>query len=808
MILKNKFNQKGQIIILALIMPIIFIVALTATISWSASIYRVASVSQNKELAFQIAEAGANYYRWHLAHSPSDYKDGTGQPGPYVHDFVDKDDPSVVIGRYSLEITPPELGSTIVKIKSVGYTLNKPDVKKTVLLTVGKPSFAKYAVVANNDMRFGEGTEIFGPIQVNGGIRFDGLAHNLVSSTRADYDDLDHIGANEFGVHTHRNIPPATGVNSAFRALEGPPNIMQNRPDIFLAGREVGVPVVSFTALSSDLASMKNKAANRIVFEINITDNGTGYTSTPTVEITGGGGANATATAVVNGGKVVALNITNNGTGYTSAPSVAFIGGGGINASATAVVTHGFYQPSSGEQGYHIILKTDNTFDLYKVTQVRPQTGIVTEITVTGQGSGYTSIPTVSVISSDAVAAAGMKVRTISVTSQGNNYDTPPIVNIIGGGGAGAVATATLGGAGGKKVISVAITSYGTGYTTIPTVTFTPTSGGAGAAAVATIGLEVTSLTVVNGGSNYSSEPLVFIRGGGASVNATATSIISGGIITGFTITSGGAGYTSVPTVSIAASDSGALANATIGGVGGDHVISIAVTNGGSGYGAAPAVFITGGGATTNATATAIIGNCDNPTWSINAQTLVSGSPFDFPPNGVMFFEDDLWVDGSLENIRLNIGSSRFAPTNPAGQSSIIINNDIAYVNNDGSEALGLIAEKDINVGLFSEDDLIIDAALIAQNGKVGRKYYSSACGTTYSRAVITLYGMLASNSRYGFSWTGINSWDCGGSIGFIASGYCNRNLNYDANLLYAPPPEFPLTTNQYEVISWEELKN
>ena len=96
-------------------------------------------------------------------------------------------------------------------------------------------------------------------------------------------------------------------------------------------------------------------------------------------------------------------------------------------------------------------------------------------------------------------------------------------------------------------------------------------------------------------------------------------------------------------------------------------------------------------------------------------------------------------------------------------------------------------------------DTLRIDAALIAQNGRVGRFYYrapgsSSNCSPYHDRNTLTLYGMLASNQRYGFAYTD-------------GTGYATRNITYDANLLYGPPPSFPLTSSQYSTISWKRIK-
>ena len=71
---------------------------------------------------------------------------------------------------------------------------------------------------------------------------------------------------------------------------------------------------------------------------IKVTAQGTGYTSQPTVVITGGGGSGAAATANISSGKVISIDVTNAGTGYTSAPTVSFSGGSGSGATATSTI--------------------------------------------------------------------------------------------------------------------------------------------------------------------------------------------------------------------------------------------------------------------------------------------------------------------------------------------------------------------------------------------------------------------------------------------------------------------------------------
>jgi hypothetical protein len=68
---------------------------------------------------------------------------------------------------------------------------------------------------------------------------------------------------------------------------------------------------------------------------------GSGYTSAPTVSLSGGGGSGATATATVSGGAVTAYTVVTAGSGYTAAPTLSLTGGGGTGAYGTPVLTGG-----------------------------------------------------------------------------------------------------------------------------------------------------------------------------------------------------------------------------------------------------------------------------------------------------------------------------------------------------------------------------------------------------------------------------------------------------------------------------------
>lgn len=478
--MKKIIYNKGLILINALIFGVIAIVVTVALTQWAANVLKGVRQLQAREQAFHIAEAGVDYYRWHLAHAQTDYYDGNGatSTGPYIHPFTDKD--GNVVGQFALTITPPPIGSTVVKIKSVGTVNSAPGVSRTILSTLAIPSLAKFAVVADDTMRFGVGTEVFGPIHSNDGIHFDGIAHNVITSAKDKYNDPDFPGPPQFGVYT--SVSPADPV---------PPAAVPTRSDVFMAGRQFPVTTFDFAGLTTNLSQMKSDAQSG-----------------------------------------------------------------------------GLYFGASGSQGYHVVFKTDDTFDLYKVTSL------------------------VSVSN--------------NCTNNSNSGNNP----------------------------------------------------------------------------NWSS-------------------------------------------------------------------------------------------------------------WSIETQQFLQNYPN--PANGIIFIEDHAWVDGQINTARITLATGKF-PDNASKRKNIIVNTNLRYSNYTGSDVIALIAQGDFNVGLISDDVLRVDAAIIAQNGRVGRFYYDDKCGTSYVRQSMTLFGMLASSERYGFAYTD-------------GTGYQNRNIMYDGNLLYSPPPSFPLTSSQYSTVSWDELK-
>ena len=160
----------------------------------------VATNTAMSEKAFNIAEAGINYYMWHLDYNASDFQDGhTGSTlvaglgyGPFVHQYVDLN--NVDEGTFSLYVDPPvNSGSTIVTVTSIGKAAGG-NFTRTIQAQIGSPSFASYGVVADSQLWFGSNETADGPVFSNQGIKMDGPNTSQVYSANSTYVPSIYLG--------------------------------------------------------------------------------------------------------------------------------------------------------------------------------------------------------------------------------------------------------------------------------------------------------------------------------------------------------------------------------------------------------------------------------------------------------------------------------------------------------------------------------------------------------------------------------------------------------------------------------------
>lgn len=228
---------------------------------------------------------------------------------------------------------------------------------------------------------------------------------------------------------------------------------------------------------------------------------GAGYpiSTTQTATFVGGGGVGATGDATIDGaGNITSIVITNPGTGYTSVPtSISVTGGGG---AVTGTITMRLLTATVGTAGtgyatpatsIGVVLTLGGAATQATAHAVSDAFGVVTSLTLDTAGTGYTSLPTITI---DA--------------------------------GAGTQATAT----GLYDLASIAIANAGTGYATINSaVPVTVSSGNpvtaATAHAVSDAYGTLASFVIDTAGSGYQFTPTITV--GGAGTNGTGTPGIS-----------------------------------------------------------------------------------------------------------------------------------------------------------------------------------------------------------------------------------------------------------------------------------------
>lgn len=263
-------------------------------------------------------------------------------------------------------------------------------------------------------------------------------------------------------------------------------------------------PTAGYSTFDGNIFARQGNISPQII----ITNGGSGYSTPPSVTITGGSGTGATAHAVLQDGVVVAVVVDNVGLGYQAGDtlSVAFgtgVGGGatghvtmtGFNVGAVGVANPGVYDPDGGvpDGNYPLVFSggggTGATGFATLVTLGSAQ--FITSATLTAGGANYTSAPSItvpaaapaaSVLASITAFLGTEAVATIVRDTGGTGYLIPPNVSIVGGGATTpATAHATLSG---TSVNALILDTAGAGYTSTPTVIIGTGSGAAATAIV------------------------------------------------------------------------------------------------------------------------------------------------------------------------------------------------------------------------------------------------------------------------------------------------------------------------------------
>lgn len=242
-------GKNGYLLIHVLVFGAVFMLITTSFIGYVITQNKVIEQRYQLEKASEIAEAGLNYYKWYLAHHPSDVTDGTGLPGPYIHEYADPEDG--VIGEFSLDIASTTYCNRLasVEVTSTGYTYEDTDISRTITARYAQPTVAEYAFIINSNVWAGDDREIYGPYHSNQGIRMDGKNYSTVTSGLTEWFCTD-----DFGCESGWGWWGGGGetVDGVFTSTSNSNPLLFSFPSA----------PINFTNLTIDLAAMKNSAQN------------------------------------------------------------------------------------------------------------------------------------------------------------------------------------------------------------------------------------------------------------------------------------------------------------------------------------------------------------------------------------------------------------------------------------------------------------------------------------------------------------------------------------------------------------------
>lgn len=261
--------------LLVLVYSAVFLTLISALTGYIFVEKKLELAKENREKAFQLAEAGLEYYRWHLAHWPNDLRDGTTNNGPYVHTVADPE--GGTLGTFSLAISGTLTCGTLnsVAITSTGASAADTKYQRSLSARYTRPSVAEYSTIVNSNVWVGDDRIITGPYHSNGGVRMDATHNADVTSGVASW-----LCTSSFG------CSPNSTKNGVFGG--------GSQPSLWA----FPAPTMDFAGISVDLANLKTYAVSsgrylgpsgnygyRIVFNSNGTF--TAYRVTGTTQVWG-----------------------------------------------------------------------------------------------------------------------------------------------------------------------------------------------------------------------------------------------------------------------------------------------------------------------------------------------------------------------------------------------------------------------------------------------------------------------------------------------------------------------------------------
>jgi hypothetical protein len=250
------FNNNQRGIALPMVLALIVIITLLGFTAMSLAENQTLMVtrSQQQEKALHYAEAGIHHYLYMLNGNRDFYKTTES-------DDLQKIDTAFESGFYRLTVSPPSTTTPIVTIRSTGWTKSRPDLRRTIEVSVHKREFVQNIYASGKEVNdkdeevwWIQGDVVNGPLHTNGSLNINGYQGRgstgpvfygpvTYSGARVNFMD-DREGTTEFHKGRPVKVPPLVfpSTNSALKSIaDNDGYLYEGRTCIYINGNSLTI---------------------------------------------------------------------------------------------------------------------------------------------------------------------------------------------------------------------------------------------------------------------------------------------------------------------------------------------------------------------------------------------------------------------------------------------------------------------------------------------------------------------------------------------------------------------------------------
>ena len=278
---------------------------------------------------------------------------------------VNAGDPNSIVGKLVEVVTPAKIIRVLI------------DRRQDVEIEIDR-----FVQISEDTYEFYIDRRFFGEVNVGDKIRYEGIFDGTIVPSTSNLEILQRGRNFKIGELYQIRNGNGTGSTLKIKTVNSEGGIIAGEFIKYGIGYETDFTATLLSKAGQTTTGAGSTAINittvsDAVTSIQITNGGTGYSSTPTVALSGGGFTTAATVGSVTvvGGVITEIKVATNGSGYDTLPDVIIVDSTGVGAAAVTTVgqvnNYQIFETTSGfkEQGF--INKSDYTQDISTIWEAR-----------------------------------------------------------------------------------------------------------------------------------------------------------------------------------------------------------------------------------------------------------------------------------------------------------------------------------------------------------------------------------------------------------------------------------------------------